>query len=71
VSDILTPHLLCIACNERPGAPGDPDSVPVERGRRGHGADTSVAATEIILVRHGEAICNVEGVIGGCSAAQA
>ena len=45
---------------------GDPDSFQssAPAGVRTTGRP-SVDATEIILVRHGEAICNVEGVIGG------
>jgi len=51
---------------------GDPDSFQssAPAGVRTTGRP-SVDATEIILVRHGEAICNVEGSSAGCSAAQA
>jgi probable phosphoglycerate mutase len=47
---------------DAPGAPGAPFGVPA--GIRRVFAPAA-GATRIVLVRHGEAVCNVNGIVGG------
>ncbi|HLN16071.1 MAG TPA: histidine phosphatase family protein [Acidimicrobiales bacterium] len=49
---------------DAPGPPGRPDPTPPPAGVRTTGPSPETA-TRVVLVRHGEAVCNVSGVVGG------
>ncbi len=51
-------------CPGRAEGPGTPATPPPD-GIRTMGARPPIGATRMVLVRHGEAVCNVSGVCGG------